>query len=293
MWLVGAGYWGSKLLASLNKFGVDAEVIDIRHGQSIEDINNQDPVILATPLWQHYAQCCELLQRGHDVYVEKPMAETAQQIQDIANLVDDQLLMVGHIFIHHPQMMIIKDKIANNEIGQLRHIQSQRTNWGIYQTKTDPVLSLGTHDISIVQELTGGAMAVDNAHSWNLSEYMQSDRIWFAGMANGVSYDIDVTWMSPVRVRQTVITGTAGQIVWNQDNNTVTTHKNIIENRRAVKDDNPEVLQYHSSLSPLEAELKHWVDCVKNRTQPKTSWPQALQVAQVIDEVKSCLTSST
>ena len=75
--------------------------------------------------------------------------------------------------------------------------------------------------------------------------------------------------------------------------NTVTTHKNIIKDRRAVKDDNPEVLQYHSSLSPLEAELKHWVDCVKNRTQPKTSWSQALQVAQVIDEVKSCLTSST
>lgn len=293
MWLVGAGYWGSKLLASLNKFGVDAEVIDIRNGQSIEDINNQDPVILATPLWQHYAQCCELLQRGHDVYVEKPMAETAQQIQDIANLVDDQLLMVGHIFIHHPQMMIIKDKIINNEIGTIKHIQSQRTNWGIYQTKTDPVLSLGTHDISIVQELTGGAMKVHDVQSWNLSENVQPDRVWFTGTANGVSYDIDVTWLSPVRVRQTVITGTAGQIVWNQDNNTVTTHKNIIKDRRAVKDDNPEVLQYHSSLSPLEAELKHWVDCVKNRTQPKTSWSQALQVAQVIDEIKSCLTSST
>jgi len=54
--LVGAGYWGSKLLESLKQFDVDATVIDIRNGQTIDDIKNNDPVILATPLWQHHKQ---------------------------------------------------------------------------------------------------------------------------------------------------------------------------------------------------------------------------------------------
>ena len=58
MWLVGAGYWGSKLLTSLKKFDVDAQVIDIRNGQTIDDINTLDPVMLATPLWQHHEQTC-------------------------------------------------------------------------------------------------------------------------------------------------------------------------------------------------------------------------------------------
>ena len=54
MWLVGAGYWGSKLLKSLEQFGVSANVIDIRNDQTINDITNVAPVILATPLWQHH-----------------------------------------------------------------------------------------------------------------------------------------------------------------------------------------------------------------------------------------------
>ena len=95
--LVGAGYWGSKLLRNLAKFDVDATVFDIRNGQSINDINNKDPVILATPLWQHYEQTMQLLERGHDVYVEKPMAETTLQLLDINEKIKkDQLLMVGH-----------------------------------------------------------------------------------------------------------------------------------------------------------------------------------------------------
>ena len=64
MWLVGAGYWGSKLLTSLEKFGVEPVVIDIRNGQTIDDITDLSPVMLATPLWNHYEQCKILLGRG-------------------------------------------------------------------------------------------------------------------------------------------------------------------------------------------------------------------------------------
>lgn len=134
MWLVGAGYWGSKLLASLEKFNVQAQVIDIRNGQTIADITDTGPVMLATPLWQHHEQTCELLKRGHDVYVEKPMAETYNQIIGIGSYVEPgQLLMVGHIFAHHPQMAEIKQLIATGTIGDLVHISSRRLNWGIYQ----------------------------------------------------------------------------------------------------------------------------------------------------------------
>ena len=102
--LVGAGYWGSKVYNSLKKLDVDAEIIDIKNGQTILDIKNTNPVILATPLWQHYEQTIELLSRGHDVYVEKPMAETEEQLKHIARIVDNHILMVGHIFIHHPHV---------------------------------------------------------------------------------------------------------------------------------------------------------------------------------------------
>lgn len=290
MWLVGAGYWGSKLLESLKKFDVSAQVVDIRNGQTIDNINTLDPVILATPLWQHHEQTCALLKRGHDVYVEKPMAETVEQIIDIKHcLQPHQLLMVGHIFVHHPQMAEIKGIVERGTIGQLTHITSRRLNWGIYQTKTDPLLSLATHDISIVQELANGESTVDSAQAWNYSSNCQPDRICFSGHCGSISYDIDVSWYWPVRTRQTVLIGTQGQIVWDQDANTITVTAHTVRDRRSIVDETPSVIVYNHQLSPLESELAHWVNCLQNRQQPTTGLKSAESVAQVIDQVKRLL----
>ena len=290
MWLVGAGYWGSKLLDSLKKFDVNATVIDIRNGQTIADINTPDPVMLATPLWQHHDQAQQLLKQGHDVYVEKPMGETISQVHDIGQQVrPGKLLMVGHIFVHHPQMAEIKQLIANNAIGDIVHVTSRRLNWGIYQTKTDPLLSLATHDISIVLELVTGSPVITSAQAWNYSNNTQPDRVSFQGRCDSVTFDVDVSWHWPVRIRETVVIGTQGQIVWNQDTNQVTLVRNVITDRRAVADPAPQVFDYSHDHTPLEAELAHWVDCVRTRTQPSTGLESAMSVARVIDQVKQLL----
>lgn len=218
------------------------------------------------------------------------MAETHQQVLDIGACVQPgQLLMVGHIFVHHPQMAEIKEIIASGAIGSVTHISSRRLNWGIYQTKTDPLLSLATHDITIVQDLAGPDLVVNQAQAWNYSANVQPDRVWFSGKINDVNVDIDVSWHWPVRTRQTIIMGTAGQITWDQDANTVTVTCNKIQDRRAVADANPRVINYTHELSPLETELRHWVDCVQTRQAPATGLESAKSVARVIDQVKQLI----
>jgi len=290
MWLVGAGYWGTKLLETLKKFNVTAQVIDIRISQTINDINTLDPVMLATPLWQHHEQTCALLKRGHDVYVEKPMAETLQQVLNIGtHLQPGQLLMVGHLFVHHPQLQTIKDIINRGDIGNVLHISSRRLNWGIYQTKTDPLLSLATHDISILLDLVSGDPVVSSVTGWNYSNNQQFDRVQFSGVCEQITFDIDVSWYWPVRTRETIILGTNGQIIWDQDANTITISKNQIQERRAIADTDVKVLEYAYNLSPLECELQHWVNCLHTRTLPSTGLQSAKNVAQVIDNVKALL----
>lgn len=291
MWLVGAGYWGNKLLESLKKFDVDAKVIDIKNGQTINNINTIDPVMLATPLWQHYEQASVLLKKGHDLYIEKPMAETAEQIDQLNQLArPDQIVMVGHLFVHHPQMAHIKSIIASGKIGRVVHVTSQRFNWGIYQTKTDPLLSLAVHDISIVQEITNSVLHPDQAQGWNYSDNCQFDRVRFNGHTDSsVTFDIDVSWHWPVRTRQTVIIGTRGQIIWDQDQNKITVAANTIEQNRAVADTDPKVIDYDYNQSPLEFELEHWVKCIKHRLMPTTGIKEARSVALVVDQVKQLL----
>ena len=277
--LVGAGYWGSKVDESLKKLGCETVIIDIKNGQTIDDINDNNPVILATPLWQHYEQTVELLQRGFDVYVEKPMAETSKQLEHIARIADDHILMVGHIFIHHPQM----EKIKSIDIGEIIHVSSERSNWGIYQTKTDPLLSLAVHDISIVQELIGN-IEPTVARQFNYTNQNNPDRVWFSGPR----FDIDVSWYSPTRIRRTTILGTKGQIVWDQDQNTVTHYLNRITDNRAIAV-SPNVFIYDYDKSPLEYELEHFLNCVKTRTQASTGINSALAVAGTVDQVKNLL----
>ena len=288
MWLVGAGYWGSKLLAGLEKLGVNGQVIDIKNGQTIDDINDKGPVMLATPVWEHYGQTMELLSRGHDVYVEKPAAENCIEVSKMSTMLqEDQLLMVGHIFIHHPQLKEIKDLIALGAIGRLHHITSRRLNWGIYQTRTTPVLSLAAHDISIILDVCGNDANIYDAHGYNYSDNKQFDRVMFRGVTHGVTFDVDVSWTWPVRTRETIFHGRDGQIVWDQDANTVTLTKNHIANKRAVADVIPTVSTYRWNMTPLEFELKHWVDCVNTRTKPATDVISAYHVARVIDQVHS------
>jgi len=289
MWLVGAGYWGTKLHHSLSQLGVDAKIIDIKNNQSINDIDTLDPVILATPLWNHYDQCVHLLSRGHDVYVEKPAAESAVQVAKMQLILQpNQLFMVGHIFLHHPQLQLIKNCLDKNSIGTLQHITSRRLNWGIYQTRTTPVLSLAAHDISIVQSFSSPNMTVTSAHGWHLSNGTQFDRVWFAGVSNRISYDIDVSWCWPVRTRETIFIGSRGQIEWNQDSNQVVIHNNRIIHNSAEQGNTVE-FDYDSALSPLEHELQHWVECVKARTQPSTNITNAYEVAVTIDHVHKVL----
>lgn len=287
MWLVGAGYWGQKLLTTLEAFGVAAQVIDIRNGQTIDDITDLSPVMLATPLWNHYDQCRELIRRGHDIYVEKPMAETVQQILDLRLLCrPDQMVMVGHIFQHHPHRDEIKVLIGMGTIGDVRHVSSRRMNWGIYQTRTDPVLSLGTHDISIVLDImdTNDAV-VDQSRAYYITQGDRPDRVQWSGRCGDATFDCDVSWAWPVRTRETVIMGSQGQIVWDQDANTYTVIRNQIVNNRAVADSQSQTVIYQHDLSPLEHEVQHWVNCLRTRQQPSTGFDQALAVAQVIQQI--------
>jgi predicted dehydrogenase len=289
IWLVGAGYWGQKVLTALEKFNVDAKIIDIKNGQTIDDITDLSPVMLATPLWDHFEQCQILLERGHDVYVEKPMATTLKEILELKFLCNpDQIFMVGHIFQHHPQRHEIKTLIDTGFIGDIRHISSRRMNWGIYQTQTDPVLSLGTHDISIIIDfLQSEDTIVDQSRAYYITQGVKPDRVQWSGRSGPATFDCDVSWAWPSRIRETMIIGTRGQIVWDQDSNVYTLSRHSITNNRSIADKEVEIFEYTDTLTPLEHEIKHWIDCLISRIKPSTGIDQSLAVAQVIEQIKT------
>jgi predicted dehydrogenase len=281
-WLVGSGYWGSKVKATLEDLGHEVSVIDIRNGNTIDDINTSDPVILATPVWEHYNQASVLLKKGYDVYIEKPAAENADHVESLLDLVTDQIVMVGHIFVHNPLIDRLKDLIDNGTLGNIKFIHSERTNLGIYQTKTSTLLSLAPHDFSIVEHLTG-SLAVRSARGYKLSDNVQHDRVTVFGDSGNIPWQIDVSWRWPIRRRIVTVVGDTAQAVWDEDLKTIEVYYNKVEDGKLTTVKENETIFTDHSIEPLAIELAHFFDCVKSRRTPKTNLESALTIAEAID----------
>jgi predicted dehydrogenase len=287
--VIGSGYWGSKIvesLKSINNVG-KVQVIDVKNGQTIDDIDsNIRAAVIATPLWDHCSTTRELLLRGFDCYVEKPMAENAVQIADIWDCINKQIVMVGHIFIYHPALQYIKDNL--HSIGTVKHIHSERLNWGIYQTKTTPLLSLLPHDVSILLDLLGDLKVVSAAQK-NFTNNVVPDYVSFDVVSGDITATVTGSWYWPERVRKLTIIGNKGSIVWDDVKNTVDVMSGTVDQRRLSDLSTVNTYVPDLTVSPLQRELSHFVDCVRTRSQPRTDINNAFLVAKILDAVEARL----
>ena len=288
--LIGGGYWGSKIISILehNPLVGKIQTIDLKNNQSIDDIDSDiTTAIIATPLWDHYNTASKLLARGFDCYVEKPMAETETECRELKSLVDQQILMVGHIFLYHPAMTWIKSNI--DRIGCVRHIDSQRLNWGIYQTNTTPMHSILPHDVSIMLELLGNHVVVTEVDQAKFSDNTQPDYINFNMVINGVSVRITGSWHWPEKIRKITIIGEDGSIIWDDVTNRVNLYQGTVVEKKLSELSLIESYTPDLSKSPLQLELEHFINCVSTRTTPKSDVDNAIAVAKVVDDVVGCL----
>lgn len=286
--LIGSGYWGSKIVSSLegNPLVGKFQVVDVKNGDTIDQIDPDiKTAIIATPLWDHYATGLALLDRGFDCYIEKPMAETEEQCQALKQVakVNEQVLMVGHIFLYHPAMTWIKANI--NRIGKIKHIDSQRLNWGIYQTKTTPMHSLLPHDVSIMLELLGDNVLLTEVDNATFTDNQQPDYVNFNMMIDDVSVRVTGSWYWPEKIRKITIIGSQGSIVWDDVANRVDLYQGTVVERRLTELTLVESHTPDLTVSPLQLELEHFIDCVNTRTTPKSDVDNAIAVAKVVDAV--------
>ena len=284
--LVGAGYWGSKLKTELETIdGVTAiEIIDIKDGKTLNDISYNN-VILATPAWDHYSQTLELIAQGKNLYVEKPLALTADECISIKNKIKPgQTLMVGHIFLYNDRLKKVKELLPR--IGNVLHIESNRLNWGRFQKKISTLHSLAPHDVSIIHYLLGYH---EFQYIINIGEkftkFKQNDKDEFSFECNGVSVKFNLSWYYPKKVRNMTITGDKGIIFWDEEAKSVELTTEIFQEDRMNY--NPKIEMFDIKSNPLRNELDEFVTCVRDKRQPFTGVDNAIEVAKNLDLLSS------
>tara|TARA_B100000242_G_scaffold285889_1_gene250835 strand:- start:960 stop:1847 length:888 start_codon:yes stop_codon:yes gene_type:complete len=284
--LIGAGYWGTKLKKELETMdGVsDIEIIDIKEGKTLKDISYQN-VILATPAWDHYSQTLELLAQDKNLYVEKPLALTADECMTIKNKIKPgQTLMVGHIFLYNDRLKKVKELLP--KIGNVQHIESNRLNWGRFQKKISTLHSLAPHDVSIIHYLLGYH---EFQYIINIGEkftkFSQNDRDEFSFECNGVSVKFNLSWYYPKKVRNMTITGDKGIIFWDEEAKSVQLTTEIFEKDKMNY--NPKIDVFEVESNPLRNELYEFVRCVRDKKNPLTDVDNAIEVAKNLDLLSS------
>jgi predicted dehydrogenase len=235
--VIGAGYWGPKhirnfsSLPDANLCGVaDSDpsrlaVLRAQYPQLTLTSDYRvllllpalDAVVIATPVRTHVRLAREALLAGKHVLVEKPLAASESEAQELVDLAraSGRVLMVGHTFLYHPAVRMLRDLVQQGELGDIYYVHAQRLNLGLFQRDINVVWDLAPHDISILMYVLGMEPTAASARGYShvqpsIPDVAHVDLLF----PNGVHASIHVSWLDPKKVRRTTIVGSRKMVVY-------------------------------------------------------------------------------
>jgi predicted dehydrogenase len=251
--LVGYGYWGPNLARNLRKHpGIELVAIvdgdEARLNKSAEDFPEAaqfssleaalemehrlfapglempgdkkgiDAVVIATPPETHFDLALQAMRAGKHVLLEKPMVLDVGQTQVLRTVAlnEKRTLMVDHVYCYSAAARRIKQLIDDDVLGNLLYVNSTRINLGLFQEHCNVVWDLAVHDFSLLEYFFPGLVPEDViAHGTkHYTDQHDTAHISIRYRDTEVQSHIHVSWLSPMKVRQMVIAGTKGSIVW-------------------------------------------------------------------------------
>jgi len=317
--IIGHGYWGPNLVRNFYETpgARVACVSDLRperlklvqsryptvkvtesHKELIDD-PGVDVVVIATPVSTHFDLAMRALQAKKHVLVEKPLASTSEQVKQLmaaANAVG-RLLMVDHTFVFTGAVRKIRELVDEGSLGQIYYYDSARVNLGLFQHDVNVIWDLAVHDLAIMDHVLPAhpvaVSATGIAHVAGEPENVAFLTLFFDGP---LIAHVHVNWLSPVKVRRTLIGASSKMIVYDdleQSEKIKVYDKGITLSRR----ENPEkiyevMVGYRTGdmLAPnldmteaLKVEAAHLVRCVEGTEKPIADGMAGFRVVEILE----------
>jgi predicted dehydrogenase len=316
MGVIGYGYWGPNILRVFNTVEGSKVIAvcdikqdalkrvrkiypEVRVTTDPEELLSSvdiDAVAVITPVFSHYELAKKALLLGKHVFVEKPFTYTVAQAEELIELAEKNHLkiMVDHTFLFTGAVRKIKQVIDDGTLGSLLYFDSMRVNLGLFQHDVNVVWDLAPHDLSVVdyliEEKPTAVVATGEAHFNHGMEDVAYITLYFP---NHLIAHINVNWLSPVKVRTTLIGGKKKMLVWNDldpDEKIKIYDKGIeVETGEGVYD---LLLSYRSGdmwapkvdqVEALRLEAEHFLDCVAKDKVPINDGNSGLRVVKILE----------
>ena len=315
--VVGYGYWGPNLVRNLFEVA-DTKVVavsDMREDR-LKQVSNRYPsvevtpdfqrllenpeihaIAIATPVSTHYDLALQALQHGKHVMVEKPMTSTSAQA---LRLIDEAArhnltLLVDHTFVYTSAVRKIKEIVASGKLGDILYYDSTRINLGLFQRDVDVIWDLAVHDLAIMDyilpETPCAVAATGINHVFGGTENLAYLTMFFK--ENMIAH-LNVNWLSPVKVRRTLIGGSKQMIVYDdmEPSEKVKVYDKGITLNSTTDSLYKALVGYRSGdmFAPqldvseaLKVEIQHFADCIRTGHEPITGGQAGLRVVRVLE----------
>ncbi|NNE44087.1 MAG: Gfo/Idh/MocA family oxidoreductase, partial [Gemmatimonadetes bacterium] len=314
--VVGCGYWGPNLIRNFAqlpnvqmKCAVDLNKERLRHIKqlypSVETTTDLDSVIsspdidacvVATPVSTHHPIAKRLLEAGKHVLVEKPMAASIDEAEELKTIADERglVLMAGHTFLYTAAVNKMRDLIASGELGHIYYISTTRVNLGLFQEDINVIWDLAPHDISILNYILGAEPETVSATG---QAYIQAgiEDVAFANLTypGDIVAHVHVSWLNPDKIRRTTVVGSKKMLVF--DDVSMQEKIRVFDKGVSVQPHYDTFGEFQLSYrfgdiytprlddsEPLKNECQHFVHCIQKQEKPRSNGEAGLAVVRVM-----------
>ena len=319
--VIGYGYWGPNIVRNFNSIDTAkvTALCDMRadmvtkatklypaikgttNAADILSSKDIDAVAIITPVFTHFDLAKKALENGKHVFVEKPFTSTVAQAEELVELADKKNLkiMVDHTFLFTGAVRRIKEFVEEGALGKLYYYDSMRVNLGLFQHDVNVVWDLAPHDFAIMDYVIPEkplALSATGEIHYNGFEDIAYVTVY---CENNVIAHFNVNWLSPVKVRMTLIGGDKKMLVWNDleaDEKLKVYDKGVdVKTRENVYD---LLVSYRSGdawiprvqqIEALKAEAEYFVDCVENNKIPMNDGKAGLRVVKMLEAASASI----
>lgn len=262
-----------------------------------------DAILIATPVASHFELAMAALRAGKHLLVEKPLAANSEQALRLVEEAERRrlVLMVDHTFIYTGAVRKIRELIAGGALGEIYYYDSVRINLGLFQHDVNVVWDLAVHDLSIMDYvLPARPVAVSATGISHLQGQPENVAYITLFFENKLIAHVHVNWLSPVKVRRTLIGGSEKMIVYDD---LEPSEKLKVYDKGVTVAQHPEdvyelLVSYRSgdmwaprfdTAEALRTEAHHFVECVERGVRPETDGPEGLRIVRIMEAAEQSL----
>jgi predicted dehydrogenase len=313
--VIGYGYWGPNIVRNLRSLegcqvagicdqspaarkriqSANAEIPVYSDYNDLVSSPDVDAIAVITPVWTHFEVAKAALENGKHVFVEKPFTSSVAQAEQLINLAEQKNLkiMVDHTFLFTGAVRKIRKLLDEGVLGKLYYYDSTRVNLGLFQHDCNVIWDLAPHDLSIMNHLlSADAEAISATGQTHLNGHEDIAFIT-AYFPEKMIAHINVNWLSPVKVRTTLIGGEKKMLVWNDleadeklkiyDRGVDVKNQeglyNLLVSYRSGDMWSPQVEQ----VEALRLELSYFRDCICKDEKPFNDGHAGMKVVRMLE----------